>query len=107
MMAFPIVNNIGVEKVLHDHLRFNTKQIEKGARIVSHIVNVIENKINEQETEIVGHCVRRSMFPSTVRSSFRIDGERRVVKDSFICECEFGAVGDCPHVAALLISLNI
>ena len=106
-MAFPIVNNTGVAKVLYDHLQFNTRQIEKGARIVYNIVNVNEIKISEQETEIVGHCVRRSTFPSTVRSSFRIDGERRVVKNSFICECEFGAVGDCHHVAALLISITI
>ena len=106
-MAFPMVNNTGVAKVLYDHLQFNTRQIKKGARIVYRIDNVIENKISEQETEIVGHCVRRSTFPSTVRSSFRIDGERRVVKDSFICECEFGAVGDCHHVAALLISITI
>ena len=104
-MAFPIVNNTGLAKVLYDHLRFNTKQIEKGARLVYHIVNVIENKISEQETEIIGHCVRRSTIPSTVRSSFRIDGERRVVKDSFICECEFGT--NCHHVAALLISITI
>ena len=106
-MAFPMVNNTGVAKVLYDHLQFNTRQIEKGAEIVYRIDNVIENKISEQETEIVGHCVRRSTFPSTVRSSFRIDGQRRVVKDSFICECEFGAIGGCPHVFALLISISI
>ena len=104
-MAFPRITAVG--KVFYEHLQLSQKQIEKGTTLAfdRNVFDVIEHQISDKESEIIGFCLRRSMFTS-FRQSFRIDNERRVIEGSLICSCDFGATGNCPHVVALIAFIN-